>query len=84
MSQAMLMRIINLEKRVDEVEGLLLSYSSVVRQIVDGGVHDANEPYTIEQYGPAWYRVHGPQGQITEKGLRKHEAQALADDLNAQ
>ncbi len=78
----MLMRIINLEKRLDELEKYLSSHTSIIQQILDASVH--SERYTIEQHGTAWYRVHGPEGEITEKGLRRHEAQALADDLNAQ
>lgn len=70
MSQAMLMRIINLEKRVDELEREPAAIISA--------------PYQLERNGPGWFRVHGPEGEITERGLRKHEAQALADDLNAQ
>ena len=47
-------------------------------------VHDVNaaETYWLEQHGVSWFRVFGPEGEITEKGLRLHEARALADELN--
>lgn len=40
--------------------------------------------YHLSPHGVGWFHVIGPNGQITEKGLRRHEAQALADDLNGQ
>lgn len=42
------------------------------------------EPFWLEQHGVGWWRVFGPEGEITEKGLRRHEAQAMADQLNEQ
>jgi len=89
MSQAMLMRIIALENRVNALEARLNEAAAdnpasvrVVNTPIQGPTDLA--PFYMESHGVGWHRVFGPQGEITEKGLRRWEAQAMIDDLNEQ
>ena len=58
--------------------------ATVRRPLSQSSDDDDPEPYTVKHKGAGWYKVIGPDGDpMTEKSMRKDDAQAFADDLNA-